>query len=101
MPLPDMSDPARIDVNYVAQLARLKLSDEEARRFQGQLDQIVRYVEQLRKLDVSGIEPTAHAVDRANVMREDDPAPSFSAEEATANAPARANGLFMVPKVIE
>ena len=96
-----MSDPAGIDVNYVAQLARLKLSAEEMRRFQGQLEQIVRYVEQLRKLDVSAIEPTAHAVDRANVMREDLPLPSLSTEEATANAPARSNGLFIVPKVIE
>ena len=96
-----MSSPAGIDVNYVAQLARLKLSAEEVARFQGQLDQIVRYVEQLRKLDVSGIEPTAHAVDRANVMREDRPVPSLAADEATANAPARAHDLFMVPKVIE
>lgn len=96
-----MSGPSGIDVNYVAQLARLKLSADELARFQGQLEQIVRYVEQLRKLDVSGIEPTAHAVDRANVMREDRPIPSLTADEATANAPARSHDLFMVPKVIE
>ena len=96
-----MSTNPGIDVTYVAQLARLKLSEEETQRFQGQLDQVVGYVEQLRKLDVSGIEPTAHAVDRANVMREDDPVVSLTPEEATANAPRRANDLFIVPKVIE
>lgn len=96
-----MSTTPGIDVTYVAQLARLKLSEEETRRFQGQLDQVVGYVEQLRKLDVSGIEPTAHAVDRANVMRDDSTAVSLTPEEATANAPQRANDLFIVPKVIE
>ncbi|MCC7518469.1 MAG: Asp-tRNA(Asn)/Glu-tRNA(Gln) amidotransferase subunit GatC [Verrucomicrobiae bacterium] len=96
-----MSAPSSIDVGYVAQLARLKLSEEETRRFQGQLEQIVRYIEQIRRLDVAGIEPTAHAVDRSNVTRDDAAAPSLSSEEALANAPVRANGLFMVPKVIE
>jgi aspartyl-tRNA(Asn)/glutamyl-tRNA(Gln) amidotransferase subunit C len=96
-----MSTSPGIDVTYVAQLARLKLSEEETQRFQGQLDQVVGYVEQLRKLDVSGIEPTAHAVDRANVMREDEPVVSLTPEEATVNAPRRANDLFIVPKVIE
>jgi aspartyl-tRNA(Asn)/glutamyl-tRNA(Gln) amidotransferase subunit C len=96
-----MSDSPGIDVNYVAQLARLKLSEEEAARFQGQLEQVVRYVQQLRKLDVAGIEPTAHAVERVNVTREDAPAPSLAPAEATGNAPLRANDLFLVPKVVE
>lgn len=96
-----MNSSSDLHVRYVAQLARLKLSEEEACRYQDQLEQIVRYIEQIRKLDVRGIEPTAHVVERVNPMRADDPAPSLSPDDATANAPLRAEHLFMVPKVVE
>jgi len=95
-----MSTPA-IDVHYVAQLARLKLSPEERDRFQSQLNQVLSYVEQLGQLNVDGIEPTAHAAPRTNVFRADEIVPSLQAEEALRNAPRKLNDLFLVPKVVE
>lgn len=90
-----------MDVRHVARLARLQLTEAEAELFGRQLNQILAYVEQLKELDVTGIEPTAHAVPRVNVMRPDDPRPGLSQAEALANAPAQANGLFLVPKIVE
>lgn len=90
-----------IDVNYVAHLARINLSPEEAAKLGTQLGQILEYVKKLQELDVSPIEPTAHAVPLSNVTRPDEVRPSLDREKALRNAPAHANGLFMVPKIIE
>ena len=90
-----------IDVKYVAHLARLKLSGEEEAKFGSQLRQILGYIAKLNELDVSQVEPTAHAVPLVNVTRPDETRPSLSNEEALRNAPAKANGLFMVPKIVE
>ncbi|MDD2709148.1 MAG: Asp-tRNA(Asn)/Glu-tRNA(Gln) amidotransferase subunit GatC [Verrucomicrobiae bacterium] len=95
-----MSTPS-MDVRYVAQLARLNLSPDEAERFQAQLEQVLAYVEQLEQLDVKGIEPTAHAVPRSNVFRADEESSSLPVDEALGNAPQRLNNLFRVPKVVE
>jgi len=92
---------ADFDVRYTAQLARLNLSDEEIAKFQAQLGQVLEYVEKLSAVDVSGVEPTAHAFTVENVFRADEARPSFTAGEALANAPRSANGLFIVTKVIE
>ena len=92
---------AEINVNYVAHLARLKLSPEEEEKFGAQLSQVLGYVEKLNELDVSKVEPTAHAVPLVNVTRPDEIRPSLSNEEALRNAPAKANGLFIVPKIVE
>ena len=92
---------AQFDVRYTAQLARLHLSEEEIAKFQTQLSQILAYVEKLEQVDVTGIEPTAHANAIFNVFREDAARDWFTAEEALANAPRAANQLFMVPKVID
>ena len=89
------------DVPKIAQLARLQLSDEETAKFQAQLSQVLAYVEKLEKVDVTGVEPTAHANAVFNVFREDAPRDWFSAEDGLANAPRTANQLFIVPKVIE
>jgi aspartyl-tRNA(Asn)/glutamyl-tRNA(Gln) amidotransferase subunit C len=94
-----MSD--QFDVRYTAQLARLNLSEAEIAKFQAQLSQVLEYVEKLRQVDVTGVEPTAHANAVFNVFREDTPRDWFTAEEALANAPRAANQLFIVPKVIE
>jgi aspartyl-tRNA(Asn)/glutamyl-tRNA(Gln) amidotransferase subunit C len=94
-----MSD--QFDVRYVAQLARLDLSDSEISRFQNQLGQVLSHVEQLKKVDVSAVEPTAHANAVENVFRADGSRPWFTPETALNNAPRQANGLFIVPKVIE
>ncbi len=90
-----------IDVRYVAQLARLQLTEDEVRTFQDQLGQIVDFVASLGRVDVSGVEPTAHTSDVWNVFREDVAKDSFTAAEALANAPRQANGLFSVTKVLE
>jgi aspartyl-tRNA(Asn)/glutamyl-tRNA(Gln) amidotransferase subunit C len=89
------------DVKYVAHLARIALSREEQEKFGAQLSNILGYIDKLNQLDVSGIEPTAHAVPLVNVFRADEVRPSLSNEEALRNAPASANGLFMVPKIVE
>ena len=91
----------KIDVRYVAHLARLYLSDEEAELFQGQLEQILQYVEELSELDVEGVEPTAHAIPVQNVFRKDEVKPSADREAVLENAPSERGGQFVVPKIIE
>ena len=90
-----------IDVQYVAHLARLSLSPEEEQKIGAQLGNILGYIEKLKEVDVSGVEPTAHAFPLVNVTRPDEVRPSMSNEDALRNAPAHANGLFMVPKIVE
>ncbi|HZR20739.1 MAG TPA: Asp-tRNA(Asn)/Glu-tRNA(Gln) amidotransferase subunit GatC [Verrucomicrobiae bacterium] len=92
---------AEIDVNYVAHLARLSLTPDEAQKFQAQLANVLGYIEKLREVEVSGIEPTAHAFPLVNVTRKDEVEPGLDHEEALRNAPAKANGLFIVPKIVE
>jgi aspartyl-tRNA(Asn)/glutamyl-tRNA(Gln) amidotransferase subunit C len=92
---------AQFDVRYTAQLARLHLSEEEIAKFQSQIGQVLEYVEKLGKVDVSGVEPTAHANEVFNVFRSDEPRDWFTPQQALANAPREANQLFIVPKVIE
>ena len=90
-----------IDVKYVAHLARLSLTPEEEQRIGAQLGQVLDYIEKLKEVDVSGVEPTAHAFPLINVTRRDEVRPSISNEDALRNAPAHATGLFMVPKIVE
>ena len=89
------------NIQYVARLARLSLSPEEEQTLSAQLGNILGYIAKLREVNVDGIEPTSHAVPLVNVMRPDQDRPSFSNEEALLNAPAKANGLFVVPKIVE
>ena len=89
------------DVVYVARLARINLTDAEAKAFQRQLSDVLKYVEKLHQADVSHVEAAAHALPIHNVFREDAPRDWFTAEEALGNAPRQANGLFIVPKVVE
>ena len=92
---------AEIDVKYVAHLARLELTPEDQKQLGTQLGSILGYIEKLRELDVSGVEPTAHAVPLVNVTRADEIRPSLPHEDALRNAPRQSNGLFIVPKVVE
>jgi len=96
-----LDDTTEIDVNYVALLARLSLSEEEQTRFADQLKNILHYVDKLKQLDVANIEPTAHAVPITNVLRADVVKPSIPTELALKNAPQKANNLFIVPKIVE
>ena len=92
---------ADLDVAYVARLARINLTEEEANAFQKQLGDVLNYVEKLRHTDVSRVEVAAHALPIFNVFREDAPRDWITAEQALSNAPQKANGLFIVPKVVE
>ena len=92
---------SEFDVRYTAQLARLNLSEEEIVKFQAQLSQVLEYVEKLRLVDVTGVEPTAHTNPVFNIFRDDVERDWFDAKQALANAPRQANGLFMVTKVVE
>ena len=84
---------AEFDVRYTAKLARLHLSEDEIAKFQAQLSQVLAYVEKLEQVDVSGVEPTAHANAVFNVFRKDEDRSFFTQKEALANAPRQANGL--------
>ena len=95
-----MSD-SEFDIKYVAYLARIALTPEEEARLGSQLGDILGYVKKLEELDVSDVEPMAHAVPLDNVLRADEVQPSITNEEAMANAPNKANGLFVVPKIVE
>jgi len=90
-----------IDVKYVAHLARLALTPDEEKKLGAQLGHILGYIEKLKELDVSQVEPTAHAVPMTNVTRPDEIRPSLPHDDALRNAPAKANGLFIVPKIVE
>jgi aspartyl-tRNA(Asn)/glutamyl-tRNA(Gln) amidotransferase subunit C len=88
-----------LDVAYVARLARINLTEDEAKIFQKQLDDVLKYVEKLGQLDVTGVDAAAQAL--PVVFREDASRDWFTAEEALSNAPRQANSLFIVPKVVE
>lgn len=91
----------RAEVEHVARLARLQLTEEECDAFTLQLNDILKFVEQLNALDTGDIEPMAHAIPVANVFRPDQVCPSMDPELALANAPDRVNNYFRVPKVLE
>jgi len=96
-----MTDATHIDVSYVANLARIELTEEETELFQGQIDQVLEYVEQLSEIDVSTVEPTTHSVPQVNVLRADQPGAVFDPEMLLANAPARRDGQILVPKIVD
>ncbi len=89
------------EVEHVALLARLRLTEEERERFTTQLNSILDHFEQLQQIDTSGVAPMSHAVPMSNVLRDDEPAPPLSVEEALQNAPDQDRECFRVPRVIE
>lgn len=90
-----------LDVKAIAALARISLTEEEAREFGPQLDKVLGHIRLLEQVDVSAVEPTAHASPVFNVVREDVPQEGLTQEEALANAPRKAHNLVIVPKVVE
>ena len=88
-------------VEHVALLGRLHLSDEERDRFTTQLNSILEHFEQLQQLDTTAVPPMSHAVAMSNIFREDDPQPPLPPDEALQNAPDQARDCFRVPRVIE
>jgi aspartyl-tRNA(Asn)/glutamyl-tRNA(Gln) amidotransferase subunit C len=91
----------RQQVEKVAHLARLAVTDEEKERYGRQLSAILTYIEKLNELDTSQVEPTSHVLPMQNVMRDDEPRPGLPREKALANAPEPHEGFFRVPKIIE
>jgi aspartyl-tRNA(Asn)/glutamyl-tRNA(Gln) amidotransferase subunit C len=91
----------RKDVEHVARLARLALTEAELERMRGELTAILHYIDKLRTVDVEGVEPTSHAVPLVNVMREDEVEPPFDHEAMLGNAPDRSGESFRVPRIIE
>jgi aspartyl-tRNA(Asn)/glutamyl-tRNA(Gln) amidotransferase subunit C len=89
------------EVENVAKLARLELTEVEKTAFAKQLSQILTYVETLKQYDTAGVEPTATVLGQVNVSRPDEVRPSLSVEKAVANAPETSEGFFIVPKIIE
>ncbi|MCH2154912.1 MAG: Asp-tRNA(Asn)/Glu-tRNA(Gln) amidotransferase subunit GatC [Opitutales bacterium] len=94
-------DPTSIDIEYVAKLARIELSDDEKSKFSTQLHDVLEHFKQLNAVNVEGIEPTAHAFPLYNVWQEDVPQTGFTPDEALKNAPAKRANQLIVPKVIE
>jgi aspartyl-tRNA(Asn)/glutamyl-tRNA(Gln) amidotransferase subunit C len=91
----------KMDIEKVAKLARLELSEEEKQIFGNHLDQILTHMEQLNQLDTTGVEPTFHAISIENVFREDETKSSFPQEEVLGIAPDEEDGYFKVPRIIE
>ncbi len=91
----------KMDIEKVARLARLELSEEEKVTFGNQLEQILTYMDQLNRLDTTGVESTSHAIPVHNAFREDETRPSFSQEEVLSISPDQEDGHFKVPRIIE
>ena len=90
-----------IDVNYVADLARLELTPDECERFSEQLNKVIDFVKQLEKLETDSIEPMAHASPVFDIMRDDVYRPGFGSENALLNAPMANKNQFKVTRVVE
>lgn len=91
----------RMDIEKVARLARIELTQDEKKIFGEQMEQILNYMEQLNEVDTGGIEPTSHAIPLFNVFREDEPEKSFQRESVLKIAPEEEDGYFKVPRIIE
>ena len=90
-----------LNIDHVANLARISLTAEEKQKFATQLNDVLKYIEQLKQVEVSGVEPTAHAFPVYNVWADDIPHAALSVEQALRNAPAQRDQMISVPKVVE
>ncbi len=95
-----MPDKPAIDIDHVANLARIELSPEEKRVYLAQLGKVLDYFARLDELDVSNVEPSAHAAPVYNVWREDVPAPTMDTADVVMNAPQKRNGQVLMPRVV-
>ncbi len=90
-----------LNIEYIAQLARIELTQDEKDELGQQLKAVIDYMDQLGRVDVTGVEPTSHPFPMDNVTRADEPGVSLTNEEALRNAPSSSNGLFIVPRIVE
>jgi len=100
-PKGSMSSADSIDIDHIARLARLALSDEEKARYASQLGDILAHFDKLNEVDVEGVEPSAHPFDVENAWHEDHAGPTLPPEALTRNAPAHRQNQVVVPKVVE
>jgi len=91
----------QIDINHLAKLARITLTESEKERFASQLGDVLSHIAELTEVDVTGIEPTAHASPVYNIWSEDVAQPGLSTAEALQNAPAQKDNMIVVPKVVD
>lgn len=96
-----MATPEKLNIDHIARLARLELTREEKERFEQQLGDVLHHITQLSKVDVSGVEPTAHAFPLFNVWQDDVARSGLTVESALRNAPAQRDDMIVVPKVVE
>ena len=96
-----MSSAPELNIDRVAKLARLALTPEEKATYSEQLGNVLHHIEQLSKVDVSGVEPTAHAFAVSNVWQDDIARPGLPVDQALRNAPAQRDHMIVVPKVVE
>ncbi|MDR1906890.1 MAG: Asp-tRNA(Asn)/Glu-tRNA(Gln) amidotransferase subunit GatC [Puniceicoccales bacterium] len=90
-----------IDIDHIAMLCRIALTDEERKTLPGQIDTMLAYMQQLKEVDVRGVEPTLHPLEMSNVLRMDKPGENFSVETALMNAPEQKNNQIVVPRIVE
>jgi aspartyl-tRNA(Asn)/glutamyl-tRNA(Gln) amidotransferase subunit C len=93
--------PVEIDIDHVARLARLELTDEERARMRSQLGLILEHAAKVGEVAAADVPPTAYAIPRSNVLRPDEPVPSLSVDGALSNAPEREDDRFRVPRITE
>lgn len=91
----------REDVDHVARLARLELSDEEAEQFTEQLGVILEHADDVAALDLADVPPSAHPLPLVNIVRPDEPTPTLDRDEVLAAAPAAEDGRFRVPRILD
>lgn len=91
----------KIDIKYVAHLARINLAAKEIKSFEAQVGDILRYMEKLNKVDITKVSPTSHILPIKNVFREDRVEKSLSPKKVLSNAPQKKDDLFKVPKIVE
>lgn len=96
-----MSSPTDLNIDHVANLARIALTSEEKSKFAEQLNDVLGYIAQLKKVDVGGVEPTAHAFPVYNVWADDVARPALAVDLALKNAPEQRDNMISVPKVVE
>ncbi len=89
------------EVEHIAELARLRLSEEEKNRFAGQLSEILEYAARLQGIDTSGISPTSSVLPARSLLRADEPKPGLSLQDTLRNAPDTENNQFRVPPILE
>ncbi len=92
---------SREEVEHVAKLARLEITEAEKEVFSKHLSSILTYMDKLKTLNTEGVEPTATVLEQTNVFREDKARPSLPAEKALANAPQQSDRFFVVPKILD